>query len=211
MCYTIVTYFDPICMHADDLNSHSHILNKKTVSLTVLICTFGIVFVILRYPPLMLLGLDIIVIAGIILIPIIAGKVWRYEIDRIGKIMHDIEHHMEAFNKLDERQQEEYEQYHILKSTKHSIDTLQESGKLDKVQRQQLTYLKRQHLLNKFRLLKRGFLWTLGSVKGNGPHPSLLRNMQTIFTDSQFQAVRLLIIVWLLFSVIIGYLAFKHQ
>lgn len=184
--------------------------SKLVPIITVLFAILLLVLFTLKYPPLMIFGLDVLVIAGFILIPIAASKAWRYEIDRIGKIMRDIENHLDQFKALDERQQEEYEQYHILKSTEQSIKTLEETpGHLSREQHEQLRYLKKQNRRNKFLLAKRGLFWTFRSMhpKRSGSHPSIFKNLHTIFTNNQFQSLRHLIVSWLIISIIIGYLA----
>lgn len=195
----------------EDIQEKKHYLTPKNIVLTLIAVVF-LLIAVRQYPPLMILGLDLLVIAGIILIPVIASKAWRYEIDRIGKIMRDLEHHMDAFHRLDTQQQEEYEQYHILKSTEQSIQTLTDQQQaLTKEQRHQLRYLRYQNIINKLRLIKRAAVWT---VRGMHPkrlpnHPSLGQNIRTIFVDGQFQSLRHLIIVWLLISFLIAYWAVR--
>ncbi len=180
----------------------SHI---PTSYILLLMMSIGIILsVIYFYPPAIIFSLDMLVIIGVMLVPVLIGKIWRHEIDRVGRIMRDIEHHMEAFRTLNQRDQEEYEQYHILKSTEQSIETLKQSAeKLSKEQKQQLHYLQKQNAINKMQLFKRALLWALNGLL---PH-KLVQNIRTVFTDKKFSALRSFIFLWIIATLIIGYMA----
>ena len=151
------------------------------------------------YPPIMVVALDIAVIAGALLIVTILANIWKHEIEHIEKMFHDINS-----DKLDETQQKDYESYQILKSTAKNIEMMKNLPSLNKKDKQRLRYLQRQNTFNSIKLVAHAFKWLLKlfiPIKKTN-RPTLWNNMKTVFSNPRFLALRITILIWLLFTLL---------
>jgi hypothetical protein len=178
---------------------------KKTHSFTlpiiVIILLIVLTILITLYPPLMIVGLDIAVIGGAILLVTVIANIWHHEIQRIAGMMKDLK----TYLNIHPAQQEEYEQYYVLSSVNQSIGTLTEKKALNKEEKKQLRYLKRQKFKNMMLLGKRGTVWALKLIipLNIDGYPTLIDNLKTIFKEPKFLALKMTIIIWFLFSLFI--------
>jgi len=172
--------------------------------LLIMVLIILTIFIIL-YPPLMIIGLDIVVVGGTILLVTVIAHIWRHEIERLGEMMKDLKTYLD----MHPAQQEECEQYYVLSSVQQSIGTLKQKPTLNTREKKQLRYLKIQQLKNMVRLAKRAAVWAIKLIiplQREG-YPTLVDNLKTIFKEPRFLALKMTIIIWFLFSLfILGYI-----
>lgn len=157
------------------------------------------------YPPLMILGLDVLVVVGIVLLVTGLSHLWKHEIERLGKLMEDAE----DAAALAPVQREEYEQYQILTSVSRSMAPLKRKKKLSGWEKEQLRYLKKQERSNEIKLFKRMLHWNSRAFFKRGPHhPTLAQNLSTILKEPRFFPVRMLGLVWLIATLLAFWVIF---
>ncbi len=180
---------------------------KHHLALPIILITALIVLTVLitLYPPLMIIGLDVAVIGGAILLVTVVANMWRHEVQRLAGMMKDLT----IYLKVHPAQQEECEQYYVLSSVTQSLNTLKQKESLTPDEKKRLRYLQKQKAVNSSRLFKRAVVWTFKliiPIHIDG-YPTLVDNLKTIFHDPKFLALKMTIIVWFLFSIfIIGFM-----
>lgn len=178
--------------------NHKH---HSILPITLIFFLLCLVIAIILYPPIMIIGLDIAVVGGAILIVTVIANIWHHEIQRLASLMKDLEEYLHVHP----AQQEECEQYYILSSVNQSLDTLKQKRGLTIEEKKQLHYLKKQKLINTTRLCTRGVIWAIKlliPIRLHG-YPTLIDNLKTIFKEPKFLALKMTIIIWLLFSLFI--------
>ena len=186
----------------------SNIKSIKKIISAIISLPVIIIILILMYlqPDFVIIGIDFITLTGAILIILFFIKLWKHEIKRLERLFEKIQVDLNLKDKMSDKEQEEFERYFVLKSTKQSIDTFQQNPNLlEGMTPNRIWHLRIQHLKNNFVILGHGIIWSLKLIIPFkfSDQPTLFDNIHTIFKKKEFLALRITLITWVTLFLII--------
>jgi|GEM_PF-5451886 len=178
--------------------STTHKILSAILSLPVIATAILLMYI---HPNLSFIGFDVIIVSGTILIILFFAKLWKHEIERMEAIFTKIQLDLNLRDRLSRHEREMLEDYHILKSTKNSLQALRTYPNLlnNDLQRRK-RHLQWQTVLNTLKLFGKGLLWSLRLIipVQFDNHPTLFESIHICMQKPKFLLLRFILLLWII-------------